>query len=386
MQPFVLKTIHESHLGIVKCKQLARDSVYWPRMNAQIEDIVGKCSECQENRRQQQKEPLLPSEIPSRPWQIVAADLLQTCNRDFLVVIDYYSDFVEVEELQNNTYSITVIEKLAKMFAEHGKPEKLLTDNGPQFRSNLFAKFADDWKINHVTTSPHHHQANGKVERANQTIRHMIEKVNGKTTEFYYSLLQWRNTPGSDGNSPAQKLMSRRTATKLPLSNKLLKPQVIKAAEVQGNIQQKQQKYKQYFDRKAKPLEELKPADTVRVRDGGQWKPAKLAEQQASEPRTYNLLMPSGRLWRRNRRDVMKTRETGIFKQIPPDFHEPSQGDKTVHKQTTPCTPPKPPSPEPAQQFPDVHNSVDSQGIITRAGRVTRLPTRYRTGEFEMSQ
>ena len=55
MQPFVLKTIPESHLGIVKCKQLARDSVYWPRMNAQIEDIVGKCSECQENRRQQQK-------------------------------------------------------------------------------------------------------------------------------------------------------------------------------------------------------------------------------------------------------------------------------------------------------------------------------------------
>ena len=92
------------------------------------------------------------------------------------MVIDYYSDFVEVEELQNNTYSITVIEKLAKMLAEHGKPEKLLTDNGPQFQSNLFAKFSDDWKINHVTTSPPHHQVNGKVERANKTIRHMIEK------------------------------------------------------------------------------------------------------------------------------------------------------------------------------------------------------------------
>ena len=131
---------------------MARDLVCWARMNAQIEDIVGKCSECQENRTQ------------SRPQQIVAADLLQTCNSDFLVVIDYYSDFAEVDELQNNTCSITVIEKLAKMFAEHGKPEKLLTDNGPQFRSNLFAKFTDDWKINHVTTSPHHDQVNGKVE------------------------------------------------------------------------------------------------------------------------------------------------------------------------------------------------------------------------------
>ena len=232
-------------------------------MNARIEDIVSKCPDCQENRREQLKEPMMPSEIPTRPWQIVAADLLQCLNRDFIVVIDYYSDFIEVEELKENTHSATTIEALAKMFALHGKPDKLITDNGPQFRSHLFAKFTEDWDIKHITTSPYHHQANGKVERANQTVRHLITKTQGDVTKFYNAMLQLRNTPTPNGSSPVQRLMSRRTATKLPTATMLLQPQVVKSQEIKRNIQNKQQEYGKYFNRHTKPLQPLNPGDTI---------------------------------------------------------------------------------------------------------------------------
>ena len=115
--------------------------MYWPGMNNDINDAVSKCARCQMARNNQQREPLMPSEVPARPWQIVAADLLYCNNTNFLVVIDYFSEFIEMEELEIDTLSSTIIRKLAKIFAVHGIPEKLLTDNGPQLSSHLFKAF-----------------------------------------------------------------------------------------------------------------------------------------------------------------------------------------------------------------------------------------------------
>ena len=73
----------------------------------------------------------------------------------FLVVSDYYyREFIEVEELKENTFSQTVIEKLAEIFAVHGIPEKLITDNGPQFISHSFKEF-----VYQVGVSAHYHQS-----------------------------------------------------------------------------------------------------------------------------------------------------------------------------------------------------------------------------------
>ena len=131
MQKEMLQIVHESHMGMVRCKQLARDIMYWPGMNAQIEDIVTKCHICQTYRNQQPKEPMKPREVPTAPWSILAADLLDCNGVMYLVVIDYYSEFIEVEALKEDTKSETVIERLTKMFAVHGIPDKLVTDNGP---------------------------------------------------------------------------------------------------------------------------------------------------------------------------------------------------------------------------------------------------------------
>ena len=56
----VLQLIHESHLGIPKCKAQARICVYWPNINDDIEKIVKSCSVCNRYVNSNQKEPMIP--------------------------------------------------------------------------------------------------------------------------------------------------------------------------------------------------------------------------------------------------------------------------------------------------------------------------------------
>jgi len=67
MRPVMLEIIHGTHLGIVKCKQRAREAFYWPGMSAQIEDKVKDCTTCHYYAPAQQKEPLIPSPVPNLP-------------------------------------------------------------------------------------------------------------------------------------------------------------------------------------------------------------------------------------------------------------------------------------------------------------------------------
>ena len=71
----ILEQIHGGHLGMEKCKLRAKSCVYWPGIYKEIESLVNSCCVCQKYHSSQQKEPMIPSEIPSRPWQTVSADL-----------------------------------------------------------------------------------------------------------------------------------------------------------------------------------------------------------------------------------------------------------------------------------------------------------------------
>ncbi len=100
MQPDMLKQIHSSHLGIEKCKRHARDVLFWPGMGVGIEDIVTSCMICSTYQRNNTKEPLLSHPAPSRPWKKVGADLCEFSGRHFLILVDYYSNFIEVDCLR----------------------------------------------------------------------------------------------------------------------------------------------------------------------------------------------------------------------------------------------------------------------------------------------
>ena len=94
--------------------------------------LIKKCKVCQTYQKQQQKEPVIPSDYPIYPFRIMASDLFNGNNQDFVIVVDYYSKYWEIERLYD-TKSITIVKKMKKMFSRLGIPETLRSDNRPQY-------------------------------------------------------------------------------------------------------------------------------------------------------------------------------------------------------------------------------------------------------------
>jgi transposase InsO family protein len=99
------------------------------------------------------EQPLKSNEIPDRPWQKIRTDLFQFDDRQYLITVDYYSDFFETDQLHDKK-SKEVITKLKSHMARHRIPEIVFSDNGPPFNSKEFVTFATKYEFQHVTSSP----------------------------------------------------------------------------------------------------------------------------------------------------------------------------------------------------------------------------------------
>ena len=301
----MLKRIHSSHIGVEGCMRRARECLFWPGMSAAIKDFVSTCEVCHTFESKQQKEPLIQHEFPDRPWSKVASDLFQVNYTNYLITVDYASNFWEVDYLENTT-SRTVIRKLKANFSRHGIPDILITDNGPQYSSDEFRRFAKQWEFDHKTSSPGYPQSNGKAENAVKTAKSIMKKAKAAGNDPYLAMLDFRNTPTQGMNtSPVQRLFSRRTKTLLPTSHPLLEPQT-----TMDSIEQNKTRQKVYYDKSAKPLTTLREGDTVRITPLGyekEWKRATVTKQ--SGVRSYIVKRDDGTQLRRNRRHLRKVKE-----------------------------------------------------------------------------
>ena len=124
------RRLHEAHLGIEKTKARARDVLYWPGINADIEEVVGQCTTCLRYRSNNQREPMIAHQIPDLPWLKVGTDIMTLKGKDYLVVVDYHSKYPEIALLEDKTAS-TVVLHLKSIFARHGIPMELVSDNMP---------------------------------------------------------------------------------------------------------------------------------------------------------------------------------------------------------------------------------------------------------------
>ena len=143
-------------------------------------------------------------------------------DRNLLIVVDYYSNYIEVARLTSMT-SRSMIRELQIIFSRFGIPDTLVTDNGPQFSSAEFVAFAKSWGFQHITSSPIYPQSNGKAENAVKTVKQLFSKCRQAGQPEQLALLDWRNTP-MEGlqTSPAQRLFGRRCRTLLPIRERLL--------------------------------------------------------------------------------------------------------------------------------------------------------------------
>ena len=217
-----IQLAHQGHLGIVATEQRLRTKVWWPGIYKQVENYIKTCHSCQLVGRPEAPEPLQATELPSSPWQDIGIDYLGPLDSGhyILVVIDYYSRFYEIE-MSKKTTSEKVIETLERMFAMHGFPRTLRSDNAANFTSQEFETFLKDNGIEHRRSTPLHPAANGEVERQNRSLmkRIKIAKAENKNwkSEVRKYLFAYRTTPHSTtGKTPAEMLFGRKLRTKLP--------------------------------------------------------------------------------------------------------------------------------------------------------------------------
>ena len=114
--------------------------------------------------------------------------------------------------------SSTVVGILKELFSEQGIPERVMSDNGPQFVSEAFKTFAKLYEFSHVTSSPHYPKSNGFIERTVQTVMSALRKAKADGLDPELALLCLRSTPIDNKlPSPAEMLYTRKIQENLPV-------------------------------------------------------------------------------------------------------------------------------------------------------------------------
>jgi len=252
------------------------------------------------------------------------------------VIVDYFSNYIEVARLTTTT-SRAVIKEIKAVFARYGIPDILVTDNGPQFAAAEFATFAETWEFKHTTSSPHHPKSNSKTENAVKIVKRIFTKCKASGQSEFLALLDWRNTPTEGiGTSPAHRLMGRRCRTLLPVAGTLLQPRNTTETDSRAIIGVKsRQRY--YYNRHKKPLTQITPGERVHMKlpNENKWS-ARLCTQQV-HPRSYNVKV-GDTTYRHNCQQLICTgnQEPDTFEAQTEEFPETVSGPAPIVPMTAP--------------------------------------------------
>ena len=221
MQESIIQQLHEGHLGFTKCFNRAKQTVYWPNLRKELEELVLNCKLCLKHSSAKRKPKPTPSfgqEIPVVPWTKLASDIFHFQNDSYLLIVDFTSRFPVVRKLKSMTAK-HVASHFSQVFGEYGWPDTLLTDNGPCYAAQEFKKLKSDMSVNHITSSPHYPQSNGLAEKYVQIVKNLFMKAHEEGTDYQKALMIYRNTPLDDKLiSPMQLLQGRSARSDLPMS------------------------------------------------------------------------------------------------------------------------------------------------------------------------
>ena len=281
-------------------KALARSYVWWPRLDHDIEQRVKSCVTCQTNRPSPPEVPLHPWEWPTKPWVRIHVDHAGPfLGHMYFIVVDVHSKWLEVKRVSSVSSAVTITQ-LKALFATFGLPEQLVSDNGPAFTSSEFASFMNHNGIRHMTSAPFHPSSNGLAERAVQSFKEGVKKLDGGNIEdkIVRFLFSYRRAPHSTtGRSPAELSMGRQPRSRLDL----LKPNLA------TRIQDRQEQMKSSHDRGTKERS-FADGDLVFVHNygsGAKWLPGQVTKHTG--PVSCRVMMDNGLTWRRHY-DQLRTR------------------------------------------------------------------------------
>ena len=287
-----MKQLHEGHLGLNKCKLRAKETVYWPGLNNELENLVLNCELCLKYSTAKHKlEPnlALGQEIPLYPWTKLAPDIFHFEGASYLLIVDYTSCYPVVCKLTSMTGQ-HMASQFKLICSEYGWPETIVSDNGPCYTSEIFTNLMSEYNVNPITSSPHYPQSNGLAEKYVQIVKNLfyIAKEEGK--DLYKCLMVYHNTPLSSSlQLPMQILASRSARSNLPMSNAARRQKGLDCEHLRTKSKNEQV-----------PLHDLHLNQAVMYQDPNdkRWYPATIT-RLCQEPRSYLITTKQGVQYRK---------------------------------------------------------------------------------------
>lgn len=214
----VLASLHTGHPGVVRMKEVGWSYVWWPSLDREITEWVAGCRSCQLSRPAALSAPPQEWEIPRGPWSRLHIDFAGPyMGRSFFIVVDALSKWVELELMPSTTSEATV-RVLHRLFATHGIPDVVVSNNGPQFTSAIFQSFLASLGIRHAPVAPYHSAGNGLAEQAvrsaKDTLAHLTPGDWDEKIGIYLSTQHTTPCPLTH-RTPAEVLMGRQLRTVL---------------------------------------------------------------------------------------------------------------------------------------------------------------------------
>ncbi|XP_043266601.1 uncharacterized protein K02A2.6-like [Venturia canescens] len=289
----LLKELHDSHLGVVKMKSVARSYIWWPGIDNEIENVVKSCEWCLEAADNPPKAALHSWKWPDGPNIRLHADFLGPIDgKMFIVIVDAFSKWLDVKEMRNITTD-TTIKALKEYFSTWGIPMSVVTDNGPSFCSSDFENFLTEYGVRHIRTAPYHPASNGAAENAVRTFKKkfkiLIKEGNTSHQALCKFLFSYRATPHCTTEySPAELQIGRKFRTKLDL----IKPTLRSTVE-------KNQYNQQRFHRGNRKTEFVRD-EIVMVKDAfkNKWLKSRIIDRLS--PVTYSVETSEGKKGKRH--------------------------------------------------------------------------------------
>lgn len=216
----VLQELHESHMGVVKTKGLARSYVWWPGVDEAVETACRACGVCAAVAEAPPAHAPCAWPWPERPWTRLHLDFLGPISgSSYLIVVDAHSKWIEAIKM-NKTTASSVIKELSAIWARFGLPKQVVSDNGPPFFSEEFDRFLKLNGIQHTFSAPYHPSSNGAAENAVKVCKRAIKKALRANEDVHSALcrflLAYRNTEHyTTGDSPARLLLGRNLRMRL---------------------------------------------------------------------------------------------------------------------------------------------------------------------------
>ena len=367
----------------MKTKGHALETMYWPHINNDIEELTHHCEPCLQYQNKLKQETLIPHNIPDILWTKVGTDLFELNGKDYVIVVDYTTNFYDISQIPDK-HSSTVVLHTKRIFSKFGIPKTVMSDNGPEYIGKAYERFSKQWDFAHDSSSLVYPESNGQVERTIQLVKKTLRKAFVNNDDPYLALLTIRVSPGPyDNPPPATLFFNRPIRSTLPSMN--------------NNYQTINKKLSRNMKitKHCRDLPELSLNDKVRLHDGKSWSIKGKVVDVSTKPRSYIILTENGSKLRRNRKQILRTKTSSDLHLNEDSYSliDFSETDNLIDIQIPDIPPPvvEQFDPIPVVQQPVIqpvlpNNDLDGNAMpeptVTRSGRVINIPQRY--SEYEM--